>query len=379
MKQIFKSIILLSLYLVANTAMANIQDTIVVNKCKDFKHTIVKNFPMEDRGTVNLSNRYGDVTIKNWNKPEVEIEVTIIVDARSEDRAASVFDRIDIDFDASSSYVSAVTNIESKSSWTSWFGGGGNDDYKIHYEVYLPEAIDLKLFNKYGNAYVDNIGGNANLEIKYGNLQIGEISGNLDLQLGYGNATIASAGETEMLIKYSKVEIGSTADLHVESKYSHFVINDANDLRLTTKYDHYKIGNIDGLRNTGKYDDIMIKSVRSISATSKYTDYLIGHLIERAEFDLEYGSAKIDLLDGSFKEMDVEGRYTDYRINVEEGTEFKLDAVTRYAGIRYPDNFRVIREKEHGSEREVEGYNGDKNGARVIRARLNYGGIKVKD
>lgn len=356
-----------------------VQDTVVVNKKRDFTKTIHKSFSIEAAGKVELSNRYGNVTIKNWDKPEVDIKVTIIVDSRNEGRAQEVFDRIDIDFDAGGNYVSAKTNIESKSGWSSWFSGGNNDNYKINYEVLMPKSVNLDLFNKYGNAYVDDVDGDVRLEIKYGNLTMAAIGGNLNFTLGYGNGKIGSAKVTEMDIKYSKVEIGAVADLHIMSKYSHFKIVEAHDVRVTSKYDHYTFGNIHHYRNSGKYDHVTVNSALSISAVAKYSDYQIHHLLETADFDLEYGSAKIELLDRNFKEMEVHGRYTDYRVNVQEGTEFKLDAVTRYAGIRYPDNFRIIREYDKGADKEVQGYLGNNDGAKVIRARLNYGGIKVKD
>jgi len=344
---------------------------------REFSKTINKQFPITSNGKVNLSNRYGQVTIKTWSNNEVKIEVVIKVNSRSEDDAQDVFDRISIDFNSSKDYVSAVTEIASKSGWSSLWSGGSSDDYAINYEVYMPETNNLDLFNKYGNSTVPSLRGTADLEIKYGNIHVDEIDGDVNLNLGYGNASITSAKTVGLTVKYSKVKIGSANDVTIESKYSNITIDEAADIRSESKYDHYHLGNINDYHNVGKYDDIHIKTAKSLRAAAKYSDYTVDHLSDWADLDLEYGSAKIEELSKAFTAIEIRGRYTEYRITVQEGTHYQLDAVTRYAGIRYPSVFNVERDIENGPEKEIKGYVGDKNGGKVIKARLNYGGIKV--
>jgi hypothetical protein len=52
--------------------------------------------------------------------------------------------------------------------------------------------------------------------------------------------------------------------------------------------------------------------------------------------------------------------------------------MSTYAGISYPSNLEVVREISKSSSQEVEGYAGSKNANTVIKARLNYGGLKVR-
>ena len=345
---------------------------------REFSKTINKQFPITSNGKVNISNRYGQVAIKTWSNNEVKIEVVIKVNSRNEDNAQAVFDRITIDFNSSKDYVSAVTEIASKSGWSSWWSGGSSDDYAIHYEVYMPQTNSLDLFNKYGNSTVPALAGDVDMEIKYGNIHADEIGGDAVLNLGYGNATITAAKTVNLIVKYSKVKLGQANDVTIESKYSVITIDEANDIRSETKYDHYRLGTINEYHNIGKYDDVQIKTAQSIRAAAKYSDYKVEHLHNWADLDLEYGSASIEELDKAFTALEIRGRYTEYRITVQEGTHYHLDAVTRYAGIRYPSAFNVVYDKEDGPEKEIKGYVGDKSGVKVIKARLNYGGIKVK-
>jgi len=345
---------------------------------KEFSKTINKQFPITADGTVKISNRYGKVEIKTWDNNEVKVEVVITVDAHSEDRAQDVFDRITIDFNSSRNFVSATTEIASKSGWSSWWSGGSNDSYKINYEVYMPKTNKLDLFNKYGDSYVAALQGSVNLEIKYGNIQLEEIDNDVQLVLGYGNANMVSAHKLGIEVKYSKVKIGTATDIDILSKYSTITIDEAQDLRSETKYDHYYLGTVKDFHNIGKYDEVQIKLANSVRASAKYSDYIVRHLKDWADFDLEYGSASLEMLDRAFTAVEIRGRYTDYKIEVQAGTNYQLDASSRYANIRYPSEFTIVKEIKDGNDREVQGFVGDKNQGKVIKARLNYGGIKVK-
>jgi len=386
MKQTYKSLTLLICLIMASwSGQAKglaVWDTINrINKpCvkKEFSKTINKQFPITADGTVKISNRYGKVEIKTWDNNEVKVEVVITVDAHSEDRANDVFDRVTVDFNSSRDFVSATTEIASKSGWSSWWGGDSNDSYKINYEVYMPKTNQLDLFNKYGDSYVAALQGTVNLEIKYGNIQLDQIDNDVRLMLGYGNANIVGAHQLGLEVKYSKVKIGTATDIDILSKYSTVTIEEAQDVRSETKYDHYHLGLVKDYHNIGKYDDVHIKVATSVRAAAKYSDYTVTHLKDWADFDLEYGSATVEMLDRAFTALEIRGRYTDYKIEVQEGTHYRLDASSRYANIRYPSEFIVVKEVKDGSDREVQGFTGDKNQAKIIKARLDYGGIKVK-
>jgi len=386
MKQTYKSLVLLVCLMMASWASQAdsiaVRDTLCkTNKTcskREFSKTINKQFPTTVDGTVKISNRHGKVEIKTWDNNEVKIEVVIKVDAHSEDRANDVFDRITIDFNSSRNFVSAATEIASKSGWGSWWGGGSNDSYKINYQVYMPETNKLDLFNKYGDSYVAALKGRVNLEIKYGNIQVDQVDNDVDLMLGYGNASITGAQELGLEVKYSKVKVGTVSNVDIVSKYSTVTIDEAQDVRSETKYDHYHLGMVKDYHNIGKYDDVHIKVAASVRAAAKYSDYTVVHLKDWADFDLEYGSASVEMLDRAFTALEIRGRYTDYKIEVQEGTHYQLDASSRYANIRYPSEFTIVKEIKDGNDREVQGFVGDKNQAKVIKARLDYGGIKVK-
>lgn len=345
-----------------------------------YEKTIDETFSISEKGTVHLENKYGNIDITTSDCDEVKLTVKIVVNARTKDKADEIFDRITIEFSGSRDLVSAITSI-GESDGGSWFNWGSDvkGDFQIHYAVEMPETNSLELKNKYGNTYVDNLYGSADMEVKYGNLKMNEVGQELSLVLGYGNASVGATKRVSMEVKYATIDLGNTGDISAVTKYSKVTFKDAGDVSLTTKYDNYNIGVIQSFKNEGKYDHFDIEEARHVDADSKYTDYKIHFLHEVAEFDLEYGGASLYKVGSNFSMIDLEGRYTDYKITVEEGANYHLDVEGDYAGIRYPSAMQVVNHSEDGSEEEVKGYIGGKKGESVIKADLAYGSIKIEE
>ncbi len=348
-------------------------------KKKEFTKKIEKTFDISADGKVDLSNRYGQVTVKTWSENKVEISVLIKVNSKNEEAAEETFDRIDIEFSNSANYVSAATHIESKSSsgsWVNWIVGNSysSDDYSIHYTVQMPASNNLAVANKYGNTAVEDIEGDANMTIKYGNIDMGNVGGEFSLNLGYGNATLGNSGNADVTIKYSNFKMKNAKDLRIESKYSKMKIEEAIDVRSQTKYDSYTFGSIRSLRNEGKYDHFNIEYLEDVEMETKYTDLDIENLKQSADVAMSHGGMNVRNLESGFRDIRLEGRYTDFKIGV--SGDFRLDGQSSYGDIRYPDGMEIHIDKEKSNEHEVEGYRGSKNGG-LIKARLDYGSLKL--
>ena len=350
-------------------------------KKQEFVKTVKEEFNIASDGQFTLKNKYGDVNINTWSDNKIKIEVTITVKAGTEKAAKEVFDRINIDFSNSNNYVTAETNIEDKKSkgW-SWWSSSSSYEFSIDYEVFMPKTNNLDLYNKYGHSYVGALHGAAKVSVKYGDIRMEEVQNDLDLSVGYGNGTIIKANNSDVVLSYGKLRFKNAADLDMETKYSKIYIDEAADVKCASKYDTYEIGQIKSFRNQGKYDNIEITSVETIDVLAKYSDFDIRTIKKRADFDMQYGGMAVETLGSDFSEVQLLGKYTEFKINVTPGTNFKLDAVTQYAGVRYPSTMQVVYEKEKGNSHEVEGYmGGDRSTPKLIKARLSYGGIKVRN
>lgn len=349
----------------------------VEQKAQEFTKTIKKEFSINATGTVNLINKYGKVEVKTWDKSRAKIDVTIVVKARSESSAQDVFDRIRIDFANGDDFVKAETVISSsKTSWWDW--GGSSSEFQINYEVFMPETGSLDLSNKYGDAFVAPITGKASIDVKYGNFHIEGVGGDLAVNLGYGNGTVVKARDTRAEVSYSKLNFDNVRDVTITTKYSKIYVDNGANLKAESRYDHFNLTKINRFNCQSRYGNVEIGEAESVAGVSRYTDYKIGRLRDNGDFDLQYGGLRIDNLAKGFSNLNLNGKYTDFKVNVEEGASYTLDAATNYAGIAYPAGMNVTYEKDKGTSHEVKGHTGTQNARSVIKASLSYGGLKVK-
>ncbi len=344
---------------------------------QEFTKTIKKEFPINATGTVNLINKYGKIDVKTWNKSRVKVDVTIVVKAKSESSAQSVFDRIRIDFTNGEDFVKAETVISSaKSSWWSW--GDDNSEFQINYEVFMPESGALDLQNKYGDAFVASLTGRANIDVKYGNFRLEGVGGDLNVTLGYGNGTVVKARNTSADISYSKINFNDVQDVNFTTKYSKISVDNGANLKAESRYDQFYLSKVNRLNCQSRYGNFEIGEAESVVAVSRYTDFKINRLRDRGDFDLQYGGLRVEKLSKGFSNVNLVGKYSDFKIDVEEGASYTLDAATNYAGIAYPAGMNVTYEKDKGTSHEVKGHTGTQNARSVIKANLSYGGLKVK-
>ncbi len=345
---------------------------------QDFTKTIKREFPLNASGTVNLVNKYGKIDVKTWDKNRAKVDVTIVVKASSESQAQAVFNRIRIEFANDDSYVKAETVIESnKSSWFDW-GGSDKTEFQINYQVYMPASASLDLTNKYGDALVAPLNGKTKADVKYGNIRLEGANAGLSLNLDYGNGTVVKSGDANVTVSYSKLSLNDMRDVNITSKYSKLTVDNSGDMNADSRYDEFKLGKVAQLQLTTKYGNIAVGSANSIKATGQYTDFSVDQLKGNGDFDLQYGGLRIKNVSKGFEKINLLGKYSDFKIGIENGASYTLDANASFAGIAYPNGLVVTYEQEKGTSHQVKGHTGNQSSRSAIKASLNYGGLKVQ-
>lgn len=340
---------------------------------QDFTQTIKKEFEINPEGLTNISNSFGRVDIQAWDQSRVRIEVTITVRAISESEAQRVFDRIQIDFSAQADEVSAITNIQTSSGW---FSRGSKGDFTIDYKVHIPRAGSIRVDNKYGDLYAAPFLGNAEVRVKYGNFQLDGVGKDLQADLTYGNGTVVKVRDAQLQLAYSKMQIDDARNLVLVSKYSKTTLLRGATVRAESKYDNLSIGKVRELRYEGNYNNLSVEEAETVHLQSKYTDIRVDRLSDRGLFEMQYGGARLHVLQG-FAELNLEGRYTNFKLSIDEAASYQLHASGNYAGISYPRTLTVELQTEEGSHQAVEAFIGTRQARSVIRASLSYGGLKI--
>jgi hypothetical protein len=349
---------------------------------KEFVKEINKVFDMDRKGELSIVNKHGKVDIKTWDKPEVKIEIKIIVQAKDGDRAEEIFERINVAFNNDVDYVKAVTDIKSKkgswSQWSSWGTASSRDEFEINYEVSMPNDGRLDVRNKYGDTYVAVTDGPVNAEVGYGSIRFEGVNNELKLYLGYGDATIIMAESVSAEVNYSKIGIRNAGEADLNTKYSKINMEKVGSARVVTKYDEFNIYEVGTMRVEGKYGKFNINQINKLVANGKYTDYIIGSLKSEADVVLSYGGLSIESLKKGFDNVRLDGSYVNFKIVTDPGIDYKVDASASYGDVKLPENMKNTYKRDSGYSYKVEGIVGEGTPTSIIKVKVNYGDVRIR-
>ena len=343
---------------------------------QEFTRNINREFGTTADGMTALYNKYGTVNVKTWQNNSVKIDITIIVNAKNQRDADKTFDHIKVNFANAAGYVKAETMIEQFSGVT-WFNGGENT-FKINYEVFIPINNQLDLKNRYGNSYVAPLNGKLIAEIKYGDLRTETVNNDADLNLGYGKCYIARVNNIYGQVSYGELTIAEAREIQLDTKYSELKGERATILRLTSKYDDFELGDIDDLRLQTKYANLRVRSARAAYITAQYTDVRFSNILETIDADLSYGSLKIENIGRNISSVNVVGKYTDVQLYAERGASYRFDLEGHYADLKTPAGATHRSQTKSGNYEKEEGYVGDANAKGCVKAKLSYGGLVLR-
>ena len=349
---------------------------LAASPAKEFEKTINKEFDISASGIVDITNRYGHVDIQTWSGNKVKFEVTILIDARSQEKADETFDRIDIDFNNSSARVTAVTNISTVKSWRRWFGNN-TDKFQINYKVHLPASVEIDIENKYGDIYVPSMSNRATVVLKYGNLRMDAIGGDVDLTLGYSKGNLTSAHNLDLSLSYSQLRCGDLQNVIVGSKYSTFEAKSAGTIRSNSGYDDYRIESAESIDNVGKYDDMILGTIGSVDFDTKYSNIDITSLSGSAEFLTKYGGIEVQSVEAGFTYIDINSSFTGVKLEISPSARYTLEAVCKYCSIKTGE-MEITHEIQRNSENEIRGFRGSREANSKITAVMSYGGLTVR-
>lgn len=303
--------------------------------------------------SLEIENKFGEVKIVNERTDSVSIEVVVTVEARDEKKADDLLDLIEVEFRKSGSIAKAVTEI--KSNFKS------QREFSIDYLVNIPSDKNLKITNKYGDTFVNELKGEGDFRISYGSLNANKLMGDQTrIDLAYGKSNVEQASDLEINVKYSGMVFGEVGNVKIESKYSGLEIEEGKDILIESKYDKFTFA-----------------EVEAITATTKYSHIRIEELARKLEVEAGYGSIKVAHINDRFESISITNSYGKISLGVEAGS-YAIDAACQYCGIDYPeDEFVGDRIKENNS-RKIKGMIGSGgNGKIYIRSR--YGDISLKD
>lgn len=326
---------------------------------EDFTKIYHKQYKSDKSTTMQLINKYGDMKIINWDKDEIDIKVTITVKTSSESKAENTFEKIDIDFSQSGNIVSAITSLNESIR---------NTSFKIDYFVKIPSYINVDLSNKYGDLFLNEVNGHANIQVKYGNFTINKLGrGNIKplnyIYVAYSDTycDIEQANWLKMELAYSKIAIETAQALMIASKYSALKIKKVKSIVAESKYDHpFKVG-----------------AVRNFICTGGYSSFEISKLYNKLDLTVKYGNLDLFNVDPGFELIKIDQRYGKSNLYLPANLSYQLEAEAAYGSVKYPKHYKLNKVID-GTESRVWGTVGaNKNTKSKLDVSSRYGNIQI--
>lgn len=304
---------------------------------QEYSKKIVRSFSVNNSTTVDIYNKYGKIHIVTWEQDSVMFNIDLQIKASSDSRLNKLKSKIDFDFTGTDYYVIARTKIGNSSNNIiddlADIAGSimpGDNRVTIDYLVMMPKHINLKIENKFGDIYIDDLNGNVNLTLSNGELKANELNGNTVVTLSSGDAIINFVKDGNLLISYSDFQIKNAENINIESRSSRINIEQAGFVKLKSRWDKF-----------------YIPEVSDLYGESYWSEFNIYKLTHELNFNFKYGNLNIDGIQRGFSFIQINSEYTDLDLIFERGSVYDID-ITHHEDVtlNYPRQLAKLQNKE---------------------------------
>ncbi|MDT0644397.1 hypothetical protein RM553_16280 [Zunongwangia sp. F363] len=333
------------------------------------KHTekkkISKEFKVSATSNLMIDNSYGNIDISTWDENRVVIEVFIETNGNDAEAVRKKLEEINVEFNQSSSGVSAKTHFskENQSWWNQLFGGSNNVNMQVNYVVKAPARNNVNISNDYGGIYLDRLLGNSRISCDYGKIDIGELRGNSnDISFDYTRNS----------------HIGYVKNAEINADYSDYVIEEAGKLNINADYTSSKILKVEDATFNCDYGSISVEKVKKLYGNGDYLTTKIGRVFTSVILDLDYGSASVEKLVKGTREVKIESDYTGIKIGYDEAQPFSFDITTSYGDVNGVDSFEVNKRHDSGTKKTYQGYHLSEGSGNQVSISTSYGSVSFR-
>lgn len=269
-----------------------------------------------------IQNKFGDIHCQAWDESSVSVNVTVKVDASSQDKADRIFDKIDITLTGSRSKVEGKTSV----------GSINNANYSIDYEIRMPRWITLDLGNQFGNIYLDETDGSAKINLEYGDMEANSFNG----------------ANTNLTIKFSNVETGFIKNGNVNIEYSELDSKGAENLKLYSRFSELNIEKISSLNLDSQYDEIKAGSVGQIISVSRFSGLKFDRINGDFDFDMDYGDLEAKYISAAFKIGKVRNSFAGVTLGFDPKASMNINAEMEFGELSFPKSGSSVNHETIG-------------------------------
>lgn len=258
-----------------------------------------KSYRISPKTEVNVSNKYGNIHLVQWEKDSVRFEVEVRVSDAKQSKVDKVFDEISIDFTETPYFVIAKTTfLSSGSIWNELSDLtkavlNTSNAATIDYTVYLPDDVSLKIENRFGSVYSGAHKGKADLSVSNGNIQAVSFDSPTTIDLEFGNADISTMQEANLKLNFAEVNVKSIEKLQLDSRSSALLISEIETARIYSRR-----------------DKITFEKVVSLTGSSSFSRINLGELDRELMLATDYGTLNLMKINQRLQYLQLTSNFT---------------------------------------------------------------------
>lgn len=280
--------------------------------------TIKKAFQVDKSTIVDIANKYGDITLETWEKDSVKVYIDYEVSEKNRERLNKKLDEINFELTQSGHYVVINTIIgSSKNMLMSEITrfketiGVGESTVSINMKIMLPDNLDLRIKNKFGNIYVDDYKGDITIELSNGKLKAHDLTGYANIKLNFGDGIIRNIDTGNLEIYYSDFNLSSSRKLRITSKTSDITITEIEQLLVNSSRDEYRI-----------------RMIADFETESSWTDFSINEFKHSSDVRMNYGDLTIERIHPTMENIVIDAKSTRISLYLDNQLDVNFDIIT---------------------------------------------------
>jgi hypothetical protein len=298
----------------------------------------VHQFALNSKTNVEISNKYGKIQLLNWNKDSVRVDIDLFISSPSSARLEKLKQNINFDFANTSAYVVVKTifgksqsNVIDEIKDFAEAIVNGSNEVRIDYTVHLPQNQPIKITNKYGDIYSDDLTGEVLINLSNGDLKANDLKGNSQINISFGNAFINNVNKSRVVGEYAELTIKSAENISLETKSTKLHLEKANFVKLQSRR-----------------DDLSIENANKVVGDGYFSNILVQNIAEEISLSAKFGKLTVDNFRKNFSFINVTSEYTDVDLYFEHGTSFDFD-ISLYKDVL----LRLPKEAEKTDEKTI--------------------------
>ncbi len=368
--------------------------------------TFSKSFGIGKNDKVNISNIYGNIIVKTWDRGEVKLDADIRAFANSNDEAQKLIDNVSISAFKNGDDAVFKTQMEDRNGNGNRNGKRWRREVKIFITVYLPSTAALTVSQQYGNVELGDFYGPTALKVQYGKLITGDLNNannfisaqytSVDLKnvnkatikQQYGSGlTIASIGDLNLNAQYATVGIGDikrNASIRQQYGSGLAIASVGGNLDLDAQYASVKVGAIKGDAGIKvQYGGgLNIEQVDNLSLTSQYASVRVGRLLGNLTAKSQYGGRfSVEKVEASSKIVNIDTDYLTVNLGFASNYGGNLNVDTHNASFKAGENINAKRVGDNddrgSSTKEYTGTIG-RVGASNVKVSVKYNSVTFR-